>query len=250
MKKLIFLTLLISFVIGANAQDRSLWFDFEVGQSLGLNKWHNDPRINDAIRKPATTDFRVRMSWYFYEQWGGFIDAALSRWSFNSGNEGKLNFFDEIDLENYYIKDYWSRDNKSSKLGGNFTIGGFYKFDINKKWSLMPHLGIGFDQVNVPSLTYDLKEKGSNNMYTVNTTWFDNQDTSKPMSVLSLQVLSTYRLARHSHIVFGINYRRYLSRIKFSAEMADYYTGRVVNQINSSGNYMNTIGITIGVSFR
>lgn len=231
-----------------NAQDRMVWIDLGIQQNIGINNRFENKDLYKPFQKNNTTDLKIRASWGFREKWGIFGDLSLGLVSHNKGYE-KINIFNEFDPDNYYISNSWYRDNSDYDVTGRLTFGLFYKFTSNK-WGFIPYLGIGLDEAAIPSASYTIKEKDTNNMYNVEYIWIKKNAMHRMSGCLSLEFVSSYRLAHHTHLTLGVNYRYALSKPKFSAVVSDYYDDSIIDEINIKGKHFQTLGISLGVSFR
>lgn len=234
--------------LGMQSQNKKFWVDIEVEQSFGLKDWFRNSDLNNAMRKSTSTDLKGRLNWEFRKNIGVYTDLSVCLNSYDK-NHRPINIFNELDLNNYYVKNEWFRDNNNQNPGVRLTFGVFYKFNVNKI-NLIPHLGIGFEDTAIPRGSYTLKEKGTNTMYNVDYIWFpNNSNVSGTIGILSFQLISSYRISKMTSLIFGVNYRYNLTRPDFTARISDYYDKTVINEINVKGNNIHSLGVSVGVSF-
>lgn len=248
MKKISLLFFAFFLYTTSHAQDKKMWLDLEIEQNLGLNNWFNNDNISKPIRKNSSTDIKTRLNLLLNNKIGLYADLALSFYRYNN-NYQEQNILNEYNLNNYYLRNHFFESNHNSP-GGRLTFGLFYKFRFDK-FSLTPYLGYGFEQFDMPSASYTSKEKDTNNLYDVNYFWLPDEYNflSIKNSILSVQLLSSYRISKQLGLLFGISYRYRLNKMRFRTEIRDYYDDRLIDEINVSGNNVQTIGISVGTSF-
>lgn len=249
MKKII-LTLLVCLIsFAGKSQSRKFWVDVQFIQNIGLNDWYDDKELNDRLSKPSTSDIRGSINWNFYKGLGLFFDMSLVINSYPDDNDFTIEDYPIINTDNFYLKKAWLR-NERYNPGIKFSIGAFYKIERNR-WSFIPYVGVGVQDADSPLYTAEIKEKNSNNLYELEYEWFRNNDNvTTSLGFLNTRLNFAYKLGKHSNLLFGIEYNRYLSRSEFSAKAVDHYTKAIINETETNGKYMNTLGISIGFSFR
>lgn len=246
-KILIFISALI-ISSGVYAQEKKFWVDIEAEQSFGLNKWFDNPDLNRALRKNSSTDFKARFNMLLSKNVGVYSDIAVSLYSYNSDYKS-ANYFNEFDLNHYYLSsDYFGENHQNP--GARLTIGAFYKFRFNRL-GLIPHLGIGFEDMYVPMAGYTVKRHDTNEMYKVSYQWHPDDENfiSDKNGILALQIISSYPISNAMSLILGINYRYRLTRVNFKARTTDYYDQTLINQIDIKGENMHSLGVSLGVSF-
>lgn len=125
----------------------------------------------------------------------------------------------------------------------------FYKIEQNK-WSIPPSIGVGLHNIEFPYYSVEVKEKYTNNIHTIYFDWFKNSVISTTLGTVNGRLDFTYKLSKRTNLLFGIEYVRYLSRIDFIIEKKDYNRNTANIVYENRGNYMNTLGFKVGISFR
>ncbi len=246
MKKFLLFIVICLFSVNLHSQNKKLWFDFQLAEHFGLNDWINNKSINNVLYKPLFTEFRTTFNWNFYRLLGIYADGSLALYIYPSNTHFDINSYPVIDLD-YYQKDSWSL-NEQQPISLMMSWGVFYKIDCGK-WNILPRLGIGIQDMNNPQYTYNIKEKDTNAVYSVDYNWFSQEENYVTLGYLASRINFAYKIGKESRLLFGIEYRRFLKRVQFSAQVTDDYNDIVIGKYSEKGNYMNTLGISLGISF-
>ena len=250
MKKIILLILVLLASQNTYSQDRRIWLDIQFIQNIRLNKWQNND-LNSLLSKPSSSEFRANFNWQFWDNFGHFLDSSVGILSYSENNEFDVRTFPVINFDNYYLDDVIAKNENPYHIRLTLTYGFFYKIKRNK-WNILPYIGIGTQMVDAPSYFREIKEKNTNNIYNISYLWFDKKDTESEHVPIGLtaRLNFTYKISTHTNLMFGVEYARYLSRANFTIRVEDYYRGTIVNNYVSKGKHMNTLGLSVGVSFR
>lgn len=222
-----------------------------IEQQFMLNNWHNDSKYDDGLGDLGGTEINMRLNWYVQNNWGLWLQYGLVFRKKGKGFPAYLNLFNEINLNDYYVDDESMLNNNgyNGNIGLNAFLGVFYTKSI-KKWNIMPHFGIGVDGVYIDRLDYSIKRKETNEAYNISYSLFEDDSYDKILANMYFQIKASTKLWKTTNLELGINYRQFLERSNITGTMMNFYDGSFVKQVNQKGNLVNTLGVSVGVSFR
>jgi hypothetical protein len=254
MKKRLYAILLCALcaAVNVNAQDRKLWFDLQLDQTVGLTKWFDDAWINQGVNSAFATGFKARINWNFYQNFGIYETVAF-HWSnaIAKNADNTQNPLLKFNFQNYYMEESdYNYGQNDIEGGGSFGI--FYKLNYDK-WCIIPYVGVGFQIVDVRTTDYyTLKEKGTNTKYNVknNFSVSDHYTDQLITGGLSLEITASRKMANHTNILFSLTYNYYFEPVQFSTTVTDYYENTLISNASITGNRMHTLSLGVGISFR
>jgi len=242
----------------ADAQESKFELDVFVEQNIMLTDWFKEKEYNDLTENLNATDLGLRINM-------GIVDNKLGAWaglSFSFRNERNafpynVNFFNQIDLNSYYMNSYWPAEKRKffQDMEGKVALGLFYRIE-NRKWNFVPYLGVGVhNQINRSSVTYSLKKIGSNEAYNVRYYLRYNKDDYfgedyKWVPYLTFQIKSQYKISNKIDVFGALSFNQYFTRMKMCGQLIDYYDSNVVaDEFVVRGRFISTLGISLGISF-
>lgn len=255
MKRIVFTIVALCCLSAAYAQEEKktrVSADVFVEQSMMLNDWFGDSKLNDGMMSKSIFEIGARLNIFFKSDWGIWGEAALG-WAWDKSNsKACMNVFNEFDLDNHYYYDGWG--SQPENFSGSMSLGISRRINLNSKWNIVPSLGVGMWFFEAPRVNYTLKEKDSNNVYDVDYQWAtevsDNRYTNDAiLCFLSAAVRAETRLSDRCGIFLSLKYKPYLTRMKFNAKATDAYDHSIVYDKTVKGNFMSSLGIAMGVSF-
>ncbi len=163
-----------------------------------------------------------------------------------------MNLFDNIDLNDFYMKDRTIVDRKNDMygFGAKAMIGPFYKHESNR-WIFTGSMGFGMGNTGSPRMSYTLKKIDSNLAYDVKYNWFGNKrkDEYKVMGILYAEVKAERKISQKISLSLGMTYTQHFARPEFTARIYDHYDQSLIHEISQKGNYAKALGIVLGVGF-
>lgn len=247
MKKILITMITALAVQGIYAQDEVIFGDVMVERNIQLTDYYNEKILNDPMPKLSTTDVSLRLNLRLYDGFGIWAKASIL---FDKSEDApKSNILGEFPAQKYYIL---NERNYTADSYVDFGISGglFYQKYLNEKLRIVPYLGLLLRTFDTPSQYFDAKEIGSNNKYDVSHYW-GNEYCYSDMPFVTLEVQVSYRIHRFWDVTLGLSYRQSFQRLNFLSEIRDSYNySNLIRRSEFTGNYMNTLGVSLGVSFR
>lgn len=248
---------------GLSAQTRQIrnrgiksWFDLQLVQHIGLNKWSDAGYADDALPSASLTELRGVFNFYLAgPKFGGFADLGL----------GVMPAPDmrSLDLERlpmphsgtqYYLRETLSESGAdAASVHARMTLGLFGNFKMADKLQFMPYLGVGALSMSRRNHEVILKEAGSNMQYHTTYTWAasDDRDRSNMPGYVTGRLNFRYRIGNtHSCLLLGLEYTLFFDSMNFYAKYANTFNGNVRRSMKVTGNRMNMLGISVGLAFR
>lgn len=255
-KALIFSALILLCTISLHSQEakkKRFYSNIFMEKTFMLNKWFDDKTQDGLLESISTIDLSYRLDWELYKDFGIWASYGIGLLGKANTMPSDMNFFDEINLNDYYIKDLekTEKSDGSKRVSIKGMVGVFYKYK-NDKWILTPYIGMGFQPLTSPELKYTLKEKESNTSYDIRYRWFnryDEDENVKTLSFLYLHVKGERKISSKISLSLGVSYSQYFTRPSFTATITDHYDGSLVRDIHEKGNYVSSLGVTLGVGF-
>ncbi|MFV0417870.1 MAG: hypothetical protein ACK5KT_03925 [Dysgonomonas sp.] len=255
-KSILFSTLILMCYINIYSQEmdkKQFYSSILLEKTFMLNDWFGNKSHHDVLESASIIDIAYRLDWRLYNGfgiWGSYGIGILGK---AEAIPSDLNLFGEINLNDYYIKDLEKTDKSegSKRISIRGMIGVFYKYK-HDKWIVTPYLGMGFQALTSPELKYTLKGKGNNDSYDIRYRWFDRyneEDKIKSLGFLYLQVKGERKISSKISLSLGVSYSQYLTRPNFTAAMVDHYDQSLIRNIREKGNFVNSLGVSLGVGF-
>ncbi len=239
------------------------WFDLQVVQHFGLDKWNDAGYADDGFPPASMTEFRGVFNFTPFANpvFGLYADAGLGVMP-----APKIGSFDtgRLPMPNsgtrYYLREMVSEsgvDNASVHLRA--SVGIFGNFKMAGKLNIMPYLGAGL--LTMPQRRYEtvLKEDGSNMQYNALYVWgVDVSDAdvadeyasgAGPAGFVTGRLNFKYRIKPALGLVFGLEYTYFISRMNFYGKYSNTFNGNVQRSFNAEGNNMNMLAVSAGISF-
>ena len=264
MKKSIILFLTIVLMQSLSAQDDSVkvkktdkrvWFDVQVTQHFGLNKWGAD-YIHDGLPKAMVTEIKGAFNLYIARPYfGGFVDLGLGFMPAPAMNSLTL---DKMPMPQsgtkYYLRETLS---ESGSTGASthlkIMLGFFGKIPANERFSIMPYLGVGLFTMSERRYEVILKEQGSNMQYQTSYIWNNSGNENgygnhiQPF-FLAGKLNFKYKFSRKLSIFAGLEYTWFLNTIDFYGSYTNTFNANIQRNFRTKGAKMNMIGVSLGVS--
>lgn len=223
--------------------------DIVLEQNMLLRPMVDDNKGN-LFMEGNTTNISGRLYYRFHRQYSilGEMSAYYNN-AYRKLDKSYVNYFNEIEnLNDYYIKDISTRS--SIPFSVNFFIGFAYHKYV-KNWEVRPVVGIGAEYMNCSSLSYTLKEKGTNTSYDVNYIWMKKGENDCFIAgFLTGEINTVYHPKNKCYgWIFGLSFRHYLSRVEFKRELLDSYTKEPIDCEQMKGRKSNMLGIKVGITF-
>lgn len=264
MKKSIILFLTIVLMQSLSAQndsvkvkkaDKRVWFDVQVTQHFGLNKWGAD-YINDGLPKAMLTEIKGAFNLYIARPYfGGFVDMGLGFMPAPAMNSLIL---DQMPMPQnatqYYLREILSESgNTGASTHFKMTLGFFGKIPTNERFSIMPYLGVGLLTMSERRYEVVLKEQGSNIQYNTSYIWNNSGNENKygnPIQPVYLtgKLNFKYKFSRKLSIFAGLEYTWFLQSLDFYGKYTNVFNENIQRSFRTKGAKMNMIGISVGVS--
>lgn len=250
---------------------KNAWFDFQVAQHVGLNKWNDVGYANDGLPRAAVTEFRGVFNLYIARPVGTFLDMGLGIMpaapfrSLNNEHMPQPNSGTK-----YYLREVISESGTGAATAHfKITWGLFGNIRANDKIDIMPYFGIGGMSMSRRSHEMILKEDGTNMQYRVFYSWgsdisdyygdgyddyggyYDYSDSSSDMlGYITGRVNFKYRVNPRMCLMFGLEYTHFYETTNFYGRFVNTFNGNVRKSIAAEGNKMNMLGVSVGISFK
>ncbi len=124
-----------------------------------------------------------------------------------------MNHPNEYNFNGYVSNLYVRNSTCNFKYPTNQLSIGISKRLLSKnKWTLKPNIGIGFEMMRLPELSYNLKEEGTNKAYHVDYKWNTNTKEFMHLGFLNTEIALSRSLSKGIDLRFAANYRFYFTR--------------------------------------
>lgn len=255
-KSILFSVIILICCINVHSQEmkkKQFYSSILLEKTFMINDWFDNKSHNDALESISIIDIAYRLDWELYNDFGIWGSYGIGLLGKAEAIPSDLNLFDAINLNDYYIKDIEKTDKSdgSKRVSIRGMIGVFYKYK-HDKWIVTPYLGMGFQALTSPELKYTLKGKDNNEAYDVKYRWFDRyneEEKIKTLSFLYLQVKGERKISSKISLSLGVSYSQYLTRPSFTATMFDHYDQSLIGDAREKGNFVNSVGVSLGVGF-
>lgn len=248
MKKILCCIILLStFSIVLHAEKNKIEGSIGVEYNFMLAPWQKSAALNKYMADLGSVDLSAQIDWSLYKSFGIYFGAATGGRGGGAGIPDNFNFWEQIDLNNFYQKDIEKVE--KSRLSLKIQMGLFNKWNFGK-WSITPYVGIGADYTPMCWLRYGLKEKGTNTAYNISYNWFGKKaGECRMLEYCHLQFKADWNFTEQLALFIGINIRQYWRRQNFTALITDYYDQHLIREVTVLGSRGTTMGIRLGLSF-
>ena len=217
-----------------------------IDMTTGINVNLFDPKFGNASdcllsTKTISPFIKGRFSYFFSSQWGAFIDLKLAS-ATHSGKD-----YSNMIPDLYYNLGDDFNENKSTTLHDG-SIGGTYRIE-NKNWSIRTRLGIGIGEILVKNPCFNIKEKGSNNLYYIRYTAGDSYMEVDDLPFINPGISLSYK---YDNLLFNvdIDYTQFIQKTSYTYVLTDAYTQKVIEKRKFAPKSLSgNLEIGLGVSF-
>jgi len=214
--------------------------------TTGINVNLFEPKFGNASdclfsTKTLSPFIKGRFSYFFSSQWGAFVDLKIA----SATHSGK-DYSNMIPNRYYNLGDDFNINNSATLHDG--SIGGTYRIE-NKNWSIRTRLGIGIGEILAKNPDFNIKEKGSNNLYYIIYTAGDRYLEVDELPFINPGISLSYK---YDDLLFNvdINYTQFIQKTSYTYELTDAYTQEVIEKRKfASKNLSGNLEIGLGVSF-
>lgn len=240
-----------------NRYEATKWFDLQVVQHVGLNKWSDAGYVNNGLRPASITEIRGLANIYLfnYPVFGVFADMGLG---IMPAPAMKSFDFEQMPTPNegtqYYLREMLSESGiQGASAHFKLTAGLFGNIKANSKLSVMPYFGIG--GLTMPGRSYEmiLKEHGSNMQYKTTYVWGGRGSAddygSSMLGYMTGRLNLKHKINSTSNLLLGIEYTYFLDNMNFYGRYSNTFNGNIQRDLHIEGNNMSMLGISVGVSF-
>ena len=240
-----------------NRENKKTWIDLQLVQHLGLSKWSNAGYVNNGLPAASITELRGVLNCRLVGPMVyGFIDMGLGIMPAPSMTSLDI---DRMPMPysgtQYYLREMLS-ESGNTQASANFKITGglFTDFPVTEKLTILPYFGVGGLSMSQRRSEMILKEQGSNMQYNTMYVWgHTNSGSSDNQSVmlgyLTGRLNFKYRISAKSNLLFGLEYTYFFDTLDFYGRYYNTFNGNVQRDFTITGNNMNMLGISVGISF-
>ena len=234
-------------------EDKNCWFDLQVTQHFGLDRWSEADYVHDGLPRNTLTEIRSAFNLYVVRPYVGvFIDLGIGIMPTPAMRSLKL---DRMPMpyqgKRYYLREILSEEgNTGASAQFKMTYGVFGKIPVNESFNIMPYFGVGF--LSMPQRKYEvlLKEDGSNNQYRAKYFWnSDEYETSPSLGYLTGRLNFKYRFSQKISLQFGLEYTWFLNSPDFYGKFTNTFNENIQREFTVKGNKITMLGISAGISF-
>lgn len=155
-----------------------------------------------------------------YSELIAYFDIDINMRSLK-GLDKNVNLFGEFNSSNNLVKINENIRENFEFNGPRFNLGFGYRTYI-KDWRVTPQLGVGMYNLSSVSLSHELKELGTSNIFIS-----DYNVGLGPNDVLyniQFRLKAARKVSNRISMNFGISYDLYINKIKMEATCRDYYS--------------------------
>jgi hypothetical protein len=234
-------------------EDKNCWFDIQVAQHFGLDRWSETGYVRDGLPRNTLTEFRGVFNLYVVRPYAGFfIDMGIGIMPAPAMRSLKL---DRMPAPHqgtrYYLREILSEEGAAGASAQfRMTYGAFGKIPVSESSSVMPYFGVGF--LSMPQRKYEalLKEDGSNNQYRAKYVWNgDEYETTGSLGFLTGRLNFKYRFSPKASLLFGLEYTWFLNSPNFYGKFTNTFNENIQREFTVKGNKITMLGISAGISF-
>ena len=234
-------------------ENKNCWFDFQVAQHFGLNRWSEADYVRDGLPRNTLTEFRAAFNLYIARPYvGGFIDMGIGIMPVPAMRSLKP---DRMPMPyqgtRYYLREILSEEGATGASAQfKMTYGVFGKIPVSENLSIIPCFGVGF--LSIPQRKYEvlLKEDGSNNQYRAKYVWNSNEyEEQQTSGYLTGRLNLKYRFSQKTSLQFGLEYTWFLNSPDFYGKFTNTFNENIQREFTVKGNKITMLGISAGISF-
>lgn len=193
--------------------------------------------LNPKSRNASAT---LRYQHFLNKSWGLF--ASVQFLSTSPYDDDDLPKAVIPDPEKYYeVNRYYEPDRENS---GIFLFGGQYRHDT-KHFSIRPYVGLGFSTFSTSHYNFDLKGRGTNEVFKSDYGFKKDDMTS---FCVSPGINLVWKVSSQIHFFGDINYIHHFSSFDAIHSIEDLYTGKNVKQEKDSGRLASLLSMKVGLS--
>ncbi|MDR0509606.1 MAG: hypothetical protein LBH06_00760 [Rikenellaceae bacterium] len=243
-------------------KENRAWFDFQLTQHMGLNRWNDSRSASDMMPRAAITDLRVALNVPFAPHaktfnMGWFLDMGVGFMPAPRRNDLNINAFARPGNSVYYLRDISEQNPAYPSVNAHFRMstGLFATIKRSDRLTIMPYFGLGLTAMRNPYYKTRIKEQGSNLEWISEYSWISDQrsnsyESTGPLGHLTWRLNFSYRLQEDYRLIFGLEYTWIFSRTDFYGSHTNVYNRNIVKDFSVSGNEMNMLGLSVGIAFK
>lgn len=254
MNRIYLLLLLSAFCITTQAQsslkeiNRIIQIDLSGGANFDLSHRTEGNRMTTLTdRRKVVPALDMRMLHFPAKRWGWYINLELKMIG-----EQIRNCYQEICQPfeaNYYIKNNIPDINSElNKTTFNMSTGVAYRIE-NKRWAFYPRLGIGINNHTCQTIDIELKGKGNNELYSINTYLPDKYDNYVNIFMATLGISTNYKLSKRCYLFLDMAYVQPLENVHVTYTKSNLYDKLPEKQIYKSSTIGRDFTVSIGLGF-
>jgi len=259
MNRIYLLLLLLVFSVMTQAQDDSSGFekkkvnkiiqiDLSGGVNFDLTHRTEENRMTTLTdRKKVIPALDMRLLHFPSPKWGWYFNLQLKM----TGKQIR-NCYQEMCQPfetNYYIKNNAPyRNSNLDKTTINVNTGVTYRIE-NKRWAFYPRLGIGISNYTCQTIDIELKGKGNNELYSINTSLPDLYDNYVNIFIATLGVSANYKFSKRCHLFLDMAYVQPLESVHVNDTKTNLYTELSKRQTHKSSTLGRDFTISMGLGF-
>lgn len=253
-KKIILLALLVYGCTRAQAQveDDEYYrnqIDLLGGVRFDLHSQRKGISQLSADDKQTMAAFGFRFTHYFHNHWGAYADATF----YGAGEEKSSDYRTLLaaPFEEHYFIDNYAQHQTTGNGIGTISLGAAYRI-AKGRWSMQSRLGFGYKETITDRVSFNIKKKGSNDIYYVEYRGGDqsNSQTYKMIPQLVLGSNVSYQVYNALWLTADVGYHHPISRTAQQYKRVDEYSNQTVERrsfkSHDIGNYLD---VSVGVSF-
>jgi len=229
-----------------------IWFGIQVAQSFGLNDWNRVKFASDRLPGTAATELRGTLNVTIVRPIGMGIFHDIGMSILPSPRNGYSDPAPQATLSlgtPFHTKDIRADNGyQTATAHFNTTFGLFWNNSVSPKFSIAPCLGVGLMTMTAPDCSAIIKEQDSNMQYIAHYRWFDSME-EPVIGRLAGRLRFAYYLAPRRYLLFGIEYTWNFTRVDFSETYTNYFNYNLIKTNTYKGHRLNTLGLSLGVSF-
>lgn len=233
--------------------DQGKWGSVGVSakQIFMLNDWFDDASINQYMKKYPYPYVEVNVTIRLFKEFGLYHSLGFGN-SKQRRVPDTYNSHATIDLNNFYMDEVRNYSSNSNEFITHGDFGFYYKL-YHQKWVFYPCVSLKVMEYDPGSLTYALKEKGTNHKLLMDYVWGRNnitRSTANTLLFLSLKFKGERKLSKRFNLDFGCEINLFGKQRYYYESIKNYYTEEELYSQRVKGNKISSVGLSVGVSFR
>ncbi|MDR1670920.1 MAG: hypothetical protein LBR57_00175 [Alistipes sp.] len=239
-------------------QDKVKWFDLQVVQHIGFNRWSDVSYASAGLPKTSITELRGVFNFHPFRRpvVGFFADAGLGVMP-----AAEMRSFDpeRVPMPNsgtrYYLRETLSEAEANNAIQLKLTAGMFGNITATDRLTFMPHLGIGIMTMSSRRYEVILKEDGSNMQYNATYRWGGNKNkeytSDTPLGYVTGRLNFKYKMGGRgaANLLLGMEFTHFFDTPNFYGRFTNTFNGNVQRYFMVEGNRVNMLALSVGVSF-